>query len=116
NEALPAAPDAAALEAFLSNRRAADPDTFPDLSLAVVKLMGRGEYVVEQPGGTSPGHFGLAVHDYTHSTAPNRRFPDLVTQRLLKSALSRRPTPYAGGMLQDLAHHCTEQEDNANTV
>src|SRR6266850_6161881 len=76
---------AAALEAFLSKRRRADPDTFPDLSLAVVKLMGRGEYEVELPGRVSPGHFGLAVHDYTHSTAPNRRFPDLVTQRLLKA-------------------------------
>jgi exoribonuclease-2 len=116
NETLPEEPDAAALEAFLDKRRRADPATFPDLSLAVVKLMGRGEYVVEHPGGTTPGHFGLAVHDYTHSTAPNRRFPDLVTQRLLKSALSARPSPYSPGDLEELARHCTEQEDNANKV
>ena len=116
NETLPAAPDAAALEAFLSKRRRADPATFPDLSLAVVKLMGRGEYEVELPGGTSPGHFGLAVQDYTHSTAPNRRFPDLVTQRLLKAALAGRPAPYGRDVLEGLARHCTEQEDNANKV
>jgi exoribonuclease-2 len=116
NETLPAAPDAAALEAFLSKRRRADADGFPDLSLAVVKLMGRGEYEVELPGGTSPGHFGLAVHDYTHSTAPNRRFPDLITQRLLKSALAGRPAAYGVGELEELARHCTEQEDNANKV
>jgi len=116
NETLPAAPDAAALGAFLSKRRLADPDTFPDLSLAVVKLMGRGEYEVELPGGTTPGHFGLAVHDYTHSTAPNRRFPDLVTQRLLKAALAGHPAPYGSDDLEKLARHCTEQEDNANKV
>jgi len=115
-ETLPAAPDAAALETFLSKRRRADPATFPDLSLAVVKLMGRGEYEVELPGGISPGHFGLAVHDYTHSTAPNRRFPDLVTQRLLKAALAGRPAPYGAADLGELARHCTEQEDNANKV
>jgi exoribonuclease-2 len=116
NENLPAAPDAAALEAFLSKRRLAEPDKFPDLSLAVVKLMGRGEYVVEVPGGASPAHFGLAVQDYTHSTAPNRRFPDLVTQRLLKAALAGRPGPYGQDDLLELARHCTEQEDNANRV
>jgi VacB/RNase II family 3'-5' exoribonuclease len=116
NETLPAAPDAAALEAFLCKRRRADRATFPDLSLAVVKLMGRGEYVVELPGGTTPGHFGLAVHDYTHSTAPNRRFPDLLTQRLLKSALSNHSAPYGRDDLEALARHCTEQEDNANKV
>ena len=116
NETLPAAPDAAALEAFLSKRRRADPDRFPDLSLAIVKLMGRGEYEVELPGGASPGHFGLAVHDYTHSTAPNRRFPDLVTQRLLKAALAGHPAPYSRDDLGELARHCTEQEDNANKV
>ena len=106
----------AALEAFLSKRRLAEPDTFPDLSLAVVKLMGRGEYEVELPGAASPGHFGLAVQDYTHSTAPNRRFPDLVTQRLLKAALAGLPTPYRQEELEALARHCTVQEDNANKV
>jgi len=116
NEGLPSAPDAGALEVFLSRRRQADPTRFPDLSLAVVKLMGRGEYEVELPGGTSPGHFGLAVHDYTHSTAPNRRFPDLVTQRLLKAAIAGRPVPYRDDEFPALARHCTEQEDNANKV
>ncbi|HZI94082.1 MAG TPA: RNB domain-containing ribonuclease [Patescibacteria group bacterium] len=116
HESLPDTPDAAALEAFLSKRRQADPDTFPDLSLSVVKLMGRGEYVVELPGESSPGHFGLAVQDYTHSTAPNRRFPDLVTQRLLKAALATRPAPYGREELDELARHCTTQEDNANRV
>lgn len=115
-ERLPAEPDAAALEAFLAKRRRADPLRFPDLSLAVVKLMGRGEYVVEFPGQTVPGHFGLAVQAYTHSTAPNRRFSDVIAQRLLKAALARRPAPYANAELQDLAQHCTEAEDRANKV
>jgi exoribonuclease-2 len=113
---LPAEPDAAALEAFLTKRRDADPLRFPDLSLAVVKLMGRGEYVVEFPGQTVPGHFGLAVQAYTHSTAPNRRFPDVIAQRLLKAALARRPAPYASVELEELAQHCTEAEDRANKV
>jgi exoribonuclease-2 len=112
---LPGAPDARALEAFLTLRRAADPERFPDLSLSIVKLMGRGEYAVEGPGHTE-GHFGLAVGDYTHSTAPNRRFPDLITQRLLKAALAGRPSPYTEGELIELARHCTEQEHNAEKV
>ena len=115
-ERLPAAPDARALEAFLARRRAADPDRFQDLSLSVVKLLGSGEYVLDLPGQAPEPHFGLAVRDYTHSTAPNRRFPDLLTQRLLKAALAGRPAPYAADELGALARHCTEQEDNANKV
>jgi exoribonuclease-2 len=115
-ERLPPEPAAAALEAFLAKRRDADPLRFPDLSLAVVKLMGRGEYVVEFPGQTTPGHFGLAVQAYTHSTAPNRRFPDVIAQRLLKAALARRPAPYPSAELEELAQHCTEAEDRANKV
>ena len=104
-----------ALEAFLTRRRAADPERFPDLSLSIVKLMGRGEYTVEGPG-QAEGHFGLAVGDYTHSTAPNRRFPDLITQRLVKAALASGPSPYDDGELVALARHCTEQEHNAEKV
>lgn len=116
-ERLPAAPDSTALEAFLSRRHEVDPLHFPDLSLAVVKLMGSGEYAVELPGEQSPGHFGLAVRDYTHSTAPNRRFPDLITQRLLKAALVERSMlPYSYEELEELARHCTEQEDDANKI
>jgi exoribonuclease-2 len=113
---LPLIPDAAALDAFLARRRAADPVRFPDVSLSVVKLLGSGEYALEPPGGSPEGHFGLAVKDYTHSTAPNRRFPDLVTQRLLKAALARQPPPYTNDELATLARHCTEQEDNAEKV
>jgi VacB/RNase II family 3'-5' exoribonuclease len=115
-ERLPAAPESTALEAFLSGRRQGDPLHFPDLSLAVVKLMGSGEYAVELPGEQSTGHFGLAVKDYTHSTAPNRRFPDLMTQRLLKAALAGRSMPYSLDELEELARHCTEQEDDANKI
>lgn len=116
-ERLPPEPDAVALEAFLSKRRRIDPVRFPDLSLTVVKLIGRGEYVVEDPDNkTSPGHFGLAVQGYTHSTAPNRRFPDLLTQRLLKAALAEHRVPYSPEELGALAQHCTEQEDHASKV
>ncbi|HVN41975.1 MAG TPA: RNB domain-containing ribonuclease [Steroidobacteraceae bacterium] len=115
-EQLPAAPDAAALDAFLSRRRQVDPTRFADLSLAVVKLLGAGEYTLELPGQQSEGHFGLAVRDYTHSTAPNRRFPDLIAQRLLKAALDGSASPYGNEELTALARHCTEQENNAEKV
>jgi len=115
-ETLPAKPDSAALEAFLSKRHIADPDHFPDLSLAVVKLLGPGEYAMHMPGSVDAGHFGLATHDYTHSTAPNRRFADLVTQRLLKAVLARTQSPYTGDELTQIAQHCTEREDAARKV
>ena len=115
-EALPAEPDAAALEAFLRQRKKADPLRFPDLSLTIVKLMGSGEYAVDLPGAEPAGHFGLAVRDYTHSTAPNRRYPDVITQRLLKAALAGAPSPYSVAELQSLAAHCTEQEDDATKI
>ena len=105
-ETLPPEPDSKALEEFLARRRKADPLRFPDLSLVIVKLMGAGEYVVEKPGQAPVGHFGLAVRDYTHSTAPNRRFPDLVTQRIVKAALASAPSPYSDAELSDLAPHC----------
>jgi exoribonuclease-2 len=113
---LPERPDALALNRFLLERRHTDPVRFPDLSLCVVKLLGAGEYVLELPGEPSPGHFGLAVRDYTHSTAPNRRFPDLITQRLLKATLAHSPPPYAIETLRALAAHCTEQENSAAKV
>ncbi|MFI4865560.1 MAG: RNB domain-containing ribonuclease [Steroidobacterales bacterium] len=113
---LPDAPDAKALNEFLTRRRRDDPARFPDLSLAVIKLLGRGEYALESPGRKMQGHFGLAVDDYTHSTAPNRRFPDVVMQRLLKAALDRLPAPYPQDELRSIAAHCTAQEDNAAKV
>ncbi len=115
-ETLPAEPDSRALALFLAKRRKADPLRFPDLSLVIVKLMGAGAYVVERPGEDAPGHFGLAVKDYTHSTAPNRRYPDLLTQRLLKAAVAGSPSPYTADALDELARHCTEKENDANKV
>jgi len=115
-DALPAAPDSRALNAFLRKRKEENPGGFADLSLSVIKLLGSGEYVVDQPGGDAPGHFGLAVRDYAHTTAPNRRYPDLLTQRLVKAALEGRPSPYPTDTLEQLAAHCTEQEDNAAKV
>jgi exoribonuclease-2 len=114
-ERLPPAPDPAALNAFLVRRRTADPLHYPDISLAVLKLMGSGEYVVARPGDDQPGHFGLAAQDYTHSTAPNRRFADLVTQRLLKS-LENGTNPYSDAELEAIARNCTSKEDAARHV
>jgi VacB/RNase II family 3'-5' exoribonuclease len=113
---LPSEPDARALEQWLQQQRRADPDRFADLSLSVVKLLGRGEYVVEEPNEPTPDHFGLAVDDYSHSTAPNRRFADLVTQRLVKAAVAGRPSPYNMNALAAIASRCMEREDAANRV
>jgi exoribonuclease-2 len=113
---LPKEPDAKALEQFLVSAKAADPLRFPDLSLSVIKLMGPGEYVVELPGDSVAGHFGLAVEDYAHSTAPNRRYPDVITQRLLKAAVAGSSVPYENNELEALAKHCTEEEDAAKKV
>jgi exoribonuclease-2 len=110
-EKLPAAPDSAALNNFLLKRRTVDPVHAPDLSLAVIKLMGPGEYIVERPGDSPQGHFGLAVQDYTHATAPNRRYADLVTQRLIKSG-----TSYTAAELDTVARNCTLREDAARKV
>ena len=115
-ETLPAQPDSKALNDFLLKRKAADPDHFADLSLAVIKLMGPGEYVLERPGDPARGHFGLAVQDYTHSTAPNRRFADVVTQRLIKALVAGKPNPYSDGELAGIATNCTQKEDAARKV
>jgi len=115
-EKLPAQPDSKALNDFLLRRKAADPDHFADLSLAVIKLIGPGEYVLERAGDVAPGHFGLAVQDYTHSTAPNRRFADVVTQRLIKAMLAGQPNPYSDDELSAIAANCTQKEDAAKKV
>ena len=113
---LPADPDSGALNGFLEKRRAADPVHYPDISLAVLKLMGPGEYVLARPADQDQGHFGLAAHDYTHSTAPNRRFADLVTQRLIKAVLDKQPAPYSDSELAAIANNCTLKEDAARKV
>ena len=113
---LPQTPDAKALDQFLTARKNADPDSFPDLSLTIIKLLGRGEYIVETSEDKPTGHFGLALSEYTHSTAPNRRFPDLITQRQYRAYLSQEKSPYSLKELSALATHCTDQEDAANKV
>jgi exoribonuclease-2 len=113
---LPPEPDAKALSDFLAQRRQADPVHYADVSLTVLKLMGPGEYVLARPGDPDPGHFALAAHDYTHSTAPNRRFADLVTQRLIKALLEKRPVPYTDAQLVQIAGNCTLKEDAARKV
>jgi VacB/RNase II family 3'-5' exoribonuclease len=113
---LPSAPDPKALSDFLERQRQADPDHFPDLSLSVVKLLGPGEYIVEPPGQEHEGHFGLAVQDYSHSTAPNRRFADLVTQRLLKAVANGNGSAYSEAELAGIASHCTDRENAARKV
>jgi exoribonuclease-2 len=116
NEILPSQPDSKALNDFLLRRKAADPDHFADVSLAVIKLIGPGEYVLERAGEVAPGHFGLAVQDYTHSTAPNRRFVDIVTQRLIKALLAGQKNPYSDDELTAIAANCTQKEDAAKKV
>jgi VacB/RNase II family 3'-5' exoribonuclease len=115
-ETLPAEPDSGALNAFLQRRKALDDVHYQDISLAVVKLMGPGEYVMARAGDTSQGHFALAAHDYTHSTAPNRRFADTVTQRLIKSVLAKKTQPYSDSRLEGIASNCTLKEDSARKV
>ncbi len=115
-EHLPAEPDQPALAAFLAKRRAADPEHFPDLSLSIVKLIGSGEYVVQRQGEDAGGHFGLAVRDYAHSTAPNRRFTDIVVQRLVKSVIDKTPSPYTAEELDSVAEHANRQEKGARKV
>ncbi|MGA7416148.1 MAG: RNB domain-containing ribonuclease [Bryobacteraceae bacterium] len=113
---LPPQPDSGALNQFLQKRKAADAAHYADVSLAVVKLMGPGEYVLSRPGDQDQGHFALAAQDYTHSTAPNRRFADLVTQRLVKSVLAKQQPPYSDPQLGSIARNCTLKEDAARKV
>lgn len=113
---LPNTPDGVALEQFLIKQHEKDPISFPDLSLTIIKLLGKGEYVASQPGKSAPGHFGLALRDYSHSTAPNRRYPDLITQRLITASLLQQDPPYQFNELATLAKHCTEKEDDAEKV
>src|SRR6185312_7599892 len=115
-ETLPADPDSGALSAFLQKRKSVDPVHYADLSLAVIKLMGPGEYVLQRSGDTSQGHFALAARDYTHSTAPNRRFPDTVTQRLIKAVIAKAQPPYSDSQLTAIAANCTLKEDAARKV
>ena len=109
-------PDSAALNNFLTGLRTTDEVHYEDVSLAVIKLMGPGEYVLSRAGESDQGHFALAAHDYTHSTAPNRRFADLVTQRLIKALLSKHPAPYTDSQLDAIAGNCTLKEDSARKV
>lgn len=115
-EKLPAEPNSRALADFLKRQKSADPEHFADLSLAVVKSLGPGEYAVERPGSEGEGHFGLAIQDYTHSTAPNRRYPDLITQRLVKATIENRLSPYDDAELQKIASHCNQRGDAARKV
>ena len=115
-DTLPADPDSGALNQFLLKRKAQDPDHYADISLAVIKLMGPGEYVLSRPSDPPQGHFALAAHDYSHSTAPNRRFSDTVTQRLIQAVLGKSPAPYSDSQLDAIATNCTLKEDAARKV
>ena len=113
---LPAEPDSGALNTFLLKQKAADPVHYPDISLSVIKLMGPGIYVLTNPNDPDQAHFGLAAHDYTHSTAPNRRFADMITQRIVKALFANQTAPYSDDELTAIAEHCTEMEDSARKV